>query len=600
MHAYRTLLRLALRQWPALLVVVGLGAALGSLAALLPWPTKILVDYALGDVGLPLQLEALLVWMGLEATPTVLIAAAAVTSLALYALMTLLEFALTWIWSNASQRMLYDVSARLFHQLQRAPVPVHARRGTGDALARISEDSWSVCGLADSLLVAPLRQALTLVSIGTLAWMLDPMLAVLSLVSVPAVAGSVAFFGGRIKGRARDLRETRSRLTSFVHQTLAAVPVVQAFGMEDLNRDRFRMLATRATAASQTGMLIRSSFSLLNGSAMAIATALVLCVGGMRALHGALSVGSLLVFLSYQRSVRDASQSLLGTYGKLRSIEASMDRVIEVLESDEGVRDVAGAQPLAGRVRGQVRLEDVVFGYVAGRPVLEGVSLEVRRGETLALVGPTGAGKSTLVSLILRFFDPWSGRVTLDGRDVRDVTLASLRSQVSLVLQEPFLLPLSVAENIAYGRPGASREEITAAAQAANADDFIRRLPQGYDSVLGERGATLSGGEQQRLAIARAVLKDAPVLILDEPTSALDSQSEGLVLEALGRLASERTTFLIAHRLSTVRTADRIAVIDGGRLVELGTHHELLATRGLYRKLHELQDLGAELGQEVA
>jgi ATP-binding cassette subfamily B protein/subfamily B ATP-binding cassette protein MsbA len=274
--------------------------------------------------------------------------------------------------------------------------------------------------------------------------------------------------------------------------------------------------------------------------------------------------------------------------------------VIEVLESDEGVRDVAGAQPLAGGVRGQVRLEDVVFGYVAGRPVLEGVSLEVQRGETLALVGPTGAGKSTLVSLILRFFDPWSGRVTLDGRDVRDVTLASLRSQVSLVLQEPFLLPLSVAENIAYGRPGASREEITAAAQAANADDFIRRLPQGYDSVLGERGATLSGGEQQRLAIARAVLKDAPVLILDEPTSALDSQSEGLVLEALGRLASERTTFLIAHRLSTVRTADRIAVIDGGRLVELGTHHELLATRGLYRKLHELQDLGAELGQEVA
>jgi ATP-binding cassette subfamily B protein len=599
-HAYRTLLSFAFRQWPALVAVLALGAAMSGLAALLPWPTKILIDYALGDVALPAQLGPALERVGLGATPAVLIFTAGATSLALFALSTLLEAALTLIWSNASQRMVYDVAAQLLHKLQRTSVSVQSRRGTGDSLARITDDAWSVCALTENLLISPARQLLTLGFIGTLAWALDPLLATLSLVSVPAIVASVLFFGGRIKGRARDLRETKSRLTGFVHQTLASMPVVQAFGMEDRNRDRFRQLADQATSASQTGTLVKSSFSLLNGLAMALATALVLWIGGTRALAGALSVGSLLVLLSYLRSVRDASQSLLGTYGTLRSIEASMDRVIEVLESEDGVREVPGAQPLSAPVRGHVRLEDIVFGYEPDRPVLAGVSLDAQPGETLALVGSTGAGKSTLVSLIPRLLDPWSGRVTLDGRDVRDITLASLRSQVSLVLQQPFLLPLSVAENIAYGRPGASLQEITAAAQAAHADEFIRRLPQGYDSVLGERGATLSGGEQQRLSIARALLKDAPVLILDEPTSALDAQSERLVLDALGRLMRDRSTFLIAHRLSTVRGADRIAVIDGGRVAELGTHPQLLAAGGLYSRLNALQHPVAEPGREVA
>jgi ATP-binding cassette, subfamily B, bacterial len=240
-------------------------------------------------------------------------------------------------------------------------------------------------------------------------------------------------------------------------------------------------------------------------------------------------------------------------------------------------------------VRGHVRLEDVEFGYEPGRPVLSGVTLEARAGEKVAIVGATGAGKSTLVSLIPRFFDPSAGRVLLDGHDLRDVQLRSLRAQVSLVLQEPFLFPISVAENIAYGRPEASREEVEAAARAANAHEFIARLPEGYDTVIGERGATLSGGQRQRLAIARALLKDAPVLILDEPTSALDAETEALLLEALERLMAGRTTFIIAHRLSTIRTADRIAVVKGGRVVELGTHAELLARGGAYARLHRLQ-----------
>jgi ATP-binding cassette subfamily B protein/subfamily B ATP-binding cassette protein MsbA len=309
-------------------------------------------------------------------------------------------------------------------------------------------------------------------------------------------------------------------------------------------------------------------------------------------LSGAITVGSLLVFVAYMRTLQHAAEDLLETYAAMREATASVDRVFEVMDADDAVHDAPDATPLvpSGAGRGvRVELEGVTFGYEPGRPVVEEVSLEAAPGETVALVGRTGAGKSTLVSLIPRFYDPWEGRVLLDGVDVRTVQLSSLRSQVAIVLQEPFLLPLSVADNIAYGRPEASREEVVAAAEAANADEFIRQLPEGYDTVVGERGALLSGGERQRLAIARALLKDAPVLILDEPTAALDAQTETALVTALERLMENRTTFIIAHRLSTIRGADRIVVLEAGRVIETGTHQQLLGRSGLYRRLHQLQ-----------
>ncbi|OLE23421.1 MAG: hypothetical protein AUI36_33445 [Cyanobacteria bacterium 13_1_40CM_2_61_4] len=328
-------------------------------------------------------------------------------------------------------------------------------------------------------------------------------------------------------------------------------------------------------------------FKLVVGLVTSVGTAVVMWLGATYALEGKMSVGTLLVFISYLGSLYGPVNAITYTASTLRQTAANAERVLEILDTPPDLRDSPDAQEIS--LRGHVRYEGVTFGYEPGRAVLKDVSLEARPGEVVAIVGPTGAGKTTLANLLLRFFDPWSGRVLVDGRDVRSLRLRSLRGQVAMVLQEPFIFGLTAAENIAYGRPDASRDEIAAAAVAANADGFVSRLPHGYDTVVGERGTTLSGGEKQRLSIARALLKDAPILILDEPTSALDARAEALLLDALNRLMAGRTTFIIAHRLSTIRQADRILVLDHGEIVEQGRHAELMARHGLYASLYRQQ-----------
>jgi ATP-binding cassette subfamily B protein len=591
-YRYTRLMPYIRRQWRALAVILLLTLVAALVTALMPWPLKILVDYALGDHALPPVVERFLDYFGLIPSPLLLIVAASIASLGTFALNSALEVALTWYWSATGQNMLYHLGSALFYRLQRLSLIFHGRNPVGDLLSRLTTDTWCIYTVAEAVLITPAQSLFTLLMVGTIAWQMDPELTLLSLFVSPILAVSAVFFGSRLRRRARQTREAQSSVMAFVHQMLTALPVVQAFGTERRNRSHYRRLSENAVTRSQRNVLLRSSFGLINGLTMTAGAAIVLYAGGQRVLSGALSVGSLLVFVAYLQSMQRAIESLLNTYANLKSAEASADRVLEVLDADEQVSDKPGAlilPALRQHHAGRIRMEDVSFGYRAGRPVLHDISFEAEPGETIALVGPTGAGKTTLVSLIPRFFDPWQGRVMLDGLDIRDISLTSLRRQVSLVLQDPFLLPITVAENIAYGRPDASREAIIDAAKAANADRFIRGLPRGYDTPLVERGSTLSGGQKQRLSIARALLKDAPVLILDEPTSALDAETEALLVEALERLTHQRTTFIIAHRLSTIRHADRILVLDNGSIAELGTHRELIAANGRYAHLHALQ-----------
>jgi ATP-binding cassette subfamily B protein/subfamily B ATP-binding cassette protein MsbA len=330
--------------------------------------------------------------------------------------------------------------------------------------------------------------------------------------------------------------------------------------------------------------------------------ALLLGVGGARVLGGQLTVGDLLVFLGYLAALYGPVNQLSVSVGYALAVAARGRRVLDILDAKEEVQDRPDALDL-GVARGDVTFEDVYFGYEksdgksSGRPVLEKVSFRTRPGQVTAIVGATGAGKTSLVSLLSRFYDPWQGRILLDGHDLRDLTLRSLRENVALVLQESFLFPMSIADNIAFGRPGASREDVVAAARAAHAHEFIERLPLGYDTVISEKGISLSGGERQRVSIARAILKNAPILVLDEPTSSLDARTESLILDALHRLMRDKTTFIISHRMSTIRRADQILALKDGLVVENGTHQSLIASGGVYAQLYMHQHATAVMAE---
>jgi ATP-binding cassette subfamily B protein/subfamily B ATP-binding cassette protein MsbA len=553
-----------------------------------PWPLKVLVDNVLkGGPGT----SPLTGWLDLlpgGGERASLVSWCVAATIVLFLLDWLLGLASSFATIHFGQRMVYDLAADLFGHLQRLSLRYHSRNPVGDSIRRVTTDCGCVATIVKDALLPVLTSVVSLMVMFVVLWQLDPVLTLLALTVVPFMVIIFRKYADPMLERSYEQQEVEGEIYDVVEQTLSAIPVVQAFGREEQADRQFRTTSGAILRAALASLSVQLQFKVLMGTATALGTAGILWIGANHALDGRLTVGSMLVFLSYLASLYGPLESLMYTSSTLQGAAGSARRVLEVLGTEREVSDRSGAVALPP-VIGQVRLEDVSFGYEAGRPVLRNVSLEAQPGQTVALVGVTGAGKTTLASLLPRFFDPWEGRVLIDGFDLRDVQLQGLRDQVSIVLQEPFLFPRTIAENIAYGRPDATRDQIESAARAANAHAFIERLPQGYETLVGERGATLSGGERQRLSIARAFLKDAPILILDEPTSALDAVTESLLVEALKRLMQGRTTFIIAHRLSTIRHADRILVLQDGKVVEAGTHEELQALQGRYAHWHNIQ-----------
>jgi ATP-binding cassette, subfamily B, bacterial len=581
-------LRLLRYVWPyrRYLVILLIMMALNTgLEVLRPWPTKLLVDQVLDQSPVPTEINPILAALPGSHTRASLLLWLCVGTVLIFLVGTLVSMANTFASVGLGHRMTYNLGADLFLHLQRLSLLFHSRHPVGDSIARVIEDSHCVRVLVTGMLLPLLQSLVMLITMFGIMWRLEPTMTLLSLGVIPFLVLTIWTFEERLKGCCLERCNLEGRMMSLVQQTLSAIPAVQAFTREKLEHVRFRRCADETVAAHQRAVFVDMWFKLFVGLITSVGMGAIMWLGARYALEGRVSVGTILVFLSYLGSLYGPLNAITYTASAFQNTAANADRVIEILDTPPGVQDLPDARE--AQLRGEVRYEGVTFGYEPHRPVLQGISFEAKAGEVVAIVGPSGAGKTTLVNLLVRLFDPWSGRVMVDGHDIRHFRVDSLRRQIAIVLQEAFIFPLTVAENITYGRPDATREEIVTAATAANAADFIQRLPEGYDAVIGERGETLSGGQKQRLSIARAFLKDAPVLILDEPTSAVDAQTESLLLDALERLMKGRTTFIIAHRLSTIRNADRILVMDGGEIVEEGRHSELIALGGLYTKLYQ-------------
>lgn len=582
---YKPVVPVILAQRSGLLKLLMVAILAACVTALMPWPIKLLVDYALADGEMA----------GYWENPASYIVAAASASIFLYAASSGLSVASSWLWSKIGQQMVVDLSLIVFERLQRLSQLYHTKHPVADSLGRLTVDSWCVFTIAQSLLITPAQNIITLLIVGVFAWQLDPSLTLLSLTIAPILAASAVFFGDKLRARAQQNRQTQSRVMAFAHQTITSVPITQAFSREDSNTKRYRELSGAAVKSAQKNYLLDNSFTIVNAISLSAGLMVVLIAGGKSVLNGTITVGTLLVFLGYLQTLQSEIESLLLTFKNLKSAEANLDRVLEILEADEVV--AGGPNALTYHKSREhsapaIEFRDVCFSYQPGKPVLKNINLRIESGETVAFVGGSGSGKSTLASLVPRFYNWDSGDIIIAGTSIPDIELNSLRDTVSVVLQEPFLLPISIADNIAYGSPGAPRVQVIKAATTASAAAFIRKLPNGYDTIIGERGGNLSGGQKQRLAIARAILKNAPVLILDEPTSALDARTETLFFEALSKLMQGKTTIIVAHRLATIRDADKIVVIEQGEIVETGKHDDLMNLNGVYAQMVRLQNQG--------
>jgi ATP-binding cassette subfamily B protein len=538
------------------------GLLLAPLTMLAPLPLKIAVDSALGTHPLPRVLP----FAGGAPSRELALMVAAGLLIGTALLRQLQELANLGLRAWLIEKQTQDLRARVFLHAQRLSLAHHDRRGTVDAITRIEKDARDAQSIVVESVIPSIAAALTVIGMLVVTARIDLTLAIAALAIAPGLFLLNQYYRRRLRPRWHEVRKLETAALAVVQEALGALRVVKAFGQEEREQQRFLRRSGQGMAARLRLSLAEGGFGLQVGVLTAAGSAVVLLVGVRHVQTGTITLGELLLVMGYlahlYEPLRTMSKRAVGLQSKL----AAAERVYALLDAAPDVQERPGARAIA-RARGGVEFQGVSFAYAADRPVLSEVSFVAGPGARVGIAGTTGAGKSTLVGLILRLQDPDAGRILLDGVDLRDYRLADLRRQVAMVLQDPVLFSTTIGENIAYARPDATPEEIVAAARAAHAHDFIRRLPQGYDTPVGERGMTLSGGERQRVSLARAFLRDAPVLILDEPTSAVDVRSESLIMEAIERLMRNRTTFIVAHRLSTLEHCDLRLEIEGGRLV---------------------------------
>ena len=578
-------------QWPLLLLSGFALLAEVGLRVLEPWPLKVIFDYVLipaqrGPGSLPRLATLDPVWL-LTLMTVSLVAIIGLRAVAAY-------------WSTVSLtivggRVMMRVRDRLYRHLQRLSLGYHHQARSGDLIVRVSSDASR---LQEILLTAALplvTSILTLTGMVIVMVWLDWKLTLLSLITLPLFWLAATRFSQQIRHASYQQRQQEGAVAATAAESLAAIKLVQALSLEDAFADVFAQQNRRSLEESVATKRLAAHLERTVDVLIALGTALVLWYGARLVIQDALTPGEVLVFMTYLKNAFKPVQNFAKYTGRLAKASASGERILNVLEQTPEVADQPHAQP-APIFKGAVRLENLHFAYTPGHEVLQGLTLAVCPGQQVAVVGPSGSGKSTLMSLLLRLYDPTSGRVLIDGRDIRDYTLESLRPQISVVLQDSLLFAATIRENIAYGIAGVSDAEIEAAARLANAHEFITALPQGYDTVVGERGATLSGGQRQRVAIARAAIRHTPILMLDEPTTGLDKANEQAVVDALRNLARHRTTFLITHDLHLATQADQILYLEQGQVLEQGTHRELMQQQGAYAALFRMQ---AAMRQEV-
>ena len=567
--------------WPAFSFALGQVLFISALELLKPWPLKIIIDNVLS--GKPLPWGPAVGW-----SPHRLLLFSCIGLVIVYVMLGGLHILNNYTTIRIGQGMVNDLRRDLYSHLQRLSLSFYHRQQLGDLMYRITADTMGIQTLTMNGLFAILSASVLLGGMLIVMVWVDWYLTLLALAVCPALFCAIALLNKKMSLAATEAHQKGSTVYSVVQRTLSGMRVIQAFTKEEDEGRRFLQASTESLAAELRLYNLQNFYYAVVNLTIAAGTAAILWVGTRHVLAGDLSVGEMIVFTSYLASLYGPINSIFQTYGLVQSAKAGVRRAFEILESEERLPDGSRVfQPLGPR--GQISFEDVSFGYDASQPVLKKINLHVAAGKKIAIVGPTGAGKSTLVSLLPRFYDPQSGRVKIDGVDIREFELKSLRQKIAMILQPPLVFPLTIRENIAYGRPDASMEEIVSAAQVAQVHEFVEQLPQKYETVVSEQGSSLSEGQKLRLTIARGILLNAPILILDEPTSSVDSETEALIMDGLEQLMADRTTFIIAHRLSTVRQADLILVLRDGHIVEQGTFNELLRRRGPFASLYRTQ-----------